>query len=272
MLKVDQVSVHHAGQLILDRISFEVYPGDWYMVLGSNGVGKTTLVKAISGGLSYEGHIYYEERDLNQLSAKEKAQHIGVLTQHHPVAYPFTVQEVVELGRYAYRQRFFNTMTSEDRAKVEAALEITGMQDFRHKPILSLSGGELQRAFLAQVLCQDPHILILDEPANHLDLAYQEQIFATIQTWLQSDHRCVLSIVHDLSVARFYGNRGLLLGRQAMIAQGPMSEILSQDNLLKAYQIDVIQLMQNRYAMWTQSSTGRPTFRKGIVCKNTGEI
>ena len=96
---------------------------------------------------------------------------------------------------------------------MERALEMTGLTDLRQASMLTLSGGETQRAFLAQVFAQDPRVLILDEPANHLDLNYQQQIFSLIQAWLRQPGRAVLSVVHDLSLARRYGTHAVLMHR-----------------------------------------------------------
>lgn len=250
MFKVKNMTLKYGSKIVIKNMTFNVAENDWYMMLGPNGAGKSTVVKAISGEIDYAGSIQYKGQNIKSFSPKHKARHIGILTQHHHPAYPFTVEEVVELGRYAHQKGVFNDTTQQDEEMIEKALAITGLESFRNKSILSLSGGELQRAFLAQVLAQDPNVLILDEPANHLDLAYQEQIFNTIQEWLKEKDRCVISIVHDLSVAKYYGNRGILLTDSGVISEGLIGEVLNQEYLIQAYKVDVQSLMHKRYAVW----------------------
>ena len=111
---------------------------------------------------------------------------------------------------------------------VELALEKTGMTAQRRQSVLTLSGGELQRTFLAQVFAQDPKYLLLDEPTNHLDLIYQRQVFALIKEWLAQGDRAVISVVHDLSLAKKYGTRALLLDHGCMAAIGDTNTALCQ--------------------------------------------
>ncbi|UUX33342.1 ABC transporter ATP-binding protein [Fundicoccus culcitae] len=250
MFEVKNLNISYGNKNVLNDISFEVKKNDWFMILGPNGVGKSSLVNAISGSLSYEGTIKFKGIDIKNLPSKIKAQNIGILTQQHNVTYPYSVEEIVSLGRYAYRKSLFSSLSENDNMQIEEALLITGLNKYREDSILSLSGGELQRVFLAQVLAQDPKILILDEPANHLDLAYQEQIFTTISEWLQKDDRCVISIIHDLSVAKYYGNRGILLHNKQLIAKGNIEDVLESENLERAYRINVKSIMNERYGLW----------------------
>ena len=116
--------------------------------------------------------------------------------------------------------------------------------------MLTLSGGELQRTFLAQVFAQNPQVLILDEPANHLDLIYQKHIFSLVKDWLKEPGRAVLSVVHDLSLARRYGTHALLLHGGKCIAQGRMREVLTPENLDKVYGMDVYKWMRELLGQW----------------------
>ena len=210
MLKVENLSVAYGDLTILNGVSFDLAPGEWLMVVGPNGAGKSTLINAITGGVPVKGNIFFEGRDARTMKAHELARGIGVLAQNHFVGYAFSVEEVVRLGRYAYAPTIFSRHSGEEQA-VRAALEQTGLYELRHQSVLTLSGGELQRTFLAQTFCQDPRLLLLDEPTNHLDLVYQKQVFELIQKWLKQEGRAVISVVHDLSLARAYGTRALLL-------------------------------------------------------------
>ena len=169
MLQVENLSVSYGDLTILKDVSFDLAPGEWLMIVGPNGAGKSTLINAVTGGAPSRGSVYFEGRNARAMKAHELARNIGVLSQNHFVGYAFSVEEVVRLGRYAYAPTIFSRHSGEEDA-VRQALEQTGLWAQRHQSVLTLSGGELQRTFLAQTFCQDPKLLLLDEPTKHLDL------------------------------------------------------------------------------------------------------
>ena len=124
--------------------------------------------------------------------------------------------------------------------------------------MLTLSGGELQRTFLAQVLAQDPKLLLLDEPTNHLDLIYQKQIFALISSWLREPGRAVVSVVHDLSLARSFGTDALLMDHGRQIAHGSAAQVLTPERLNAVYGMDVPAWMRSLYAQWAEDNEKAP--------------
>ncbi len=252
MLKVEHLSVAYGDLTILNDVSFTLFPGEWLMIVGPNGAGKSTLINAITGGVPAMGHVYFEGKDARVMKPHELARGIGVLSQSHFVGYSFSVEEVVRLGRYAYAPTIFSRHSGEEDA-VRQALQQTGLWEQRHQSVLTLSGGELQRTFLAQTFCQDPKLLLLDEPTNHLDLVYQKQVFELIQGWLQQQGRAVISVVHDLSLARTYGTRALLLDRGQVVADGPMADVFSDEVLNRVYHMDVRDWMVRMLAQWKEA-------------------
>ena len=249
MLSVENVSVSIANISLVKNVSLEVKQNDRLMIIGPNGAGKSTLVNAISQGLSYTGKITLEDKDMAKIKPKQIAKKIGVLSQQNNVNYSFTVEEIVELGRYAHNFGVFSK-SKDNKGHIEEALEMTGLIDKRGQSVLTLSGGELQRTFLAQVLAQDPDIFILDEPTNHLDIQYQMQIFSLIEKWVISKKRAVIAVVHDLSLASLYGNQFLLMNQGKVVSYGSRQEVLTAKNLEKSYHMDVYQWMQNLYKQW----------------------
>ncbi|MBQ6147085.1 MAG: ABC transporter ATP-binding protein [Clostridia bacterium] len=252
MLQVENLSVSYGDLTILKDVSFDLAPGEWLMIVGPNGAGKSTLINAVTGGASSRGSVYFEGRNARAMKAHELARNIGVLSQNHFVGYAFSVEEVVRLGRYAYAPTIFSRHSGEEDA-VRQALEQTGLWEQRHQSVLTLSGGELQRTFLAQTFCQDPKLLLLDEPTNHLDLVYQKQVFELIQNWLRGQDRAVISVVHDLSLARAYGTRALLLDKGQVVADGPMDQVFSDDVLNRVYRMDVRTWMIRLLAQWKEA-------------------
>ncbi|NCB63548.1 MAG: ABC transporter ATP-binding protein [Clostridia bacterium] len=250
MLEVERLGVSVGNYTLLSGVDFTLSEGCWLMVAGPNGAGKSTLINALSGGAEYTGTVRLEGTDLREVSARRRARTLGVLAQQHDVSYPFTVEEVVTLGRYSHAPGLFSKGDGADGEKVEEALRLTGMLERRRQSVLTISGGELQRVFLAQLFAQEPSILLLDEPTNHLDIGYQAQLFPLIEHWLSAGGRAVLSVVHDLALARRYGNRAMLLHQGRVLALGSKEEVFTEDTLRAAYGIDVGAWMRDLYHPW----------------------
>lgn len=251
MLKAEHVSVKFGEAVVVDDVSFTLEKGQWLMLAGPNGAGKSTLINAVSRGVPYMGSVLLEGRNTAAFRPAELARKIGVLSQQHQTGYAYSVEEIVSLGRYAYSKGLFSGRDSDGKVFIDRALELTGMADMRHKRMNELSGGEIQRAFLAQVFAQNPEILILDEPANHLDLVYQKQIFTLIGEWLAQGDRAVVSVVHDLSLAKRYGTHAVLMQKGRCVAQGKAEEVLNRENLKAVYEMDVFDWMRDMLGQWT---------------------
>ena len=252
MLRVDRLSVRYGTHAAVDSVSFEVLPGQWWVIAGPNGAGKTSLVNAVSGGASCSGSVLLDGVPARDYAPGAFARRVGVLSQVHPAVYGFTVGEVVEMGRYAHRRGFLRGRDPEGGGKVAQALALTGLTGLKDRSMLSVSGGEAQRAFLAQVLAQDPKLLILDEPANHLDLPFQQELFSLVSEWLKTPGRAVITVLHDLSLARLYGTRALLLKEGRPVAQGPAGQVLTREDLRQVYGMDVFAWMQDMLAGWQE--------------------
>lgn len=252
MLEVKDLTVKIGGCNIVDGVNFAVKEKQWLMIVGPNGAGKSTIVNAISQGVPYSGQILYDGVDIATCKSVDRAKMLGVLMQYHFVGYSFTVEEVVKLGRYAYAPGIFSKLDEESNSKIIESMEQTGILPIKDQSVLTLSGGELQRTFLAQLFAQDPRLLILDEPTNHLDLIYQKQVFELVRAWINHSGRAVISVVHDLSLAKAYGTHALLIDKGKLLAAGPVNEVLTRENLQKAYSMDVHQWMKNMLQQWDE--------------------
>lgn len=250
MLTGEKITVRYGGRTVLDRVSFRLEEGQWLMLVGPNGAGKTTLIEAVAQGVPYTGAVLWNGQDLRKDKPAQLARKIGVLSQNNRVGYAYTVEEVAALGRYAYRKGLFSGPDREDEERVRRALSDVGMTELKNASMLTLSGGEMQRAFLAQVFAQDPRVLILDEPANHLDLKYQQQVFSLIGEWLRQPDRAVLSVVHDLSLARRFGTHALLLDQGACVSRGLVDQVLTRENLRQVYDMDVYAWLRDMLVQW----------------------
>ena len=236
MLQGEHITVRYGSFAVVDDLSFHLGEGEWLMLAGPNGAGKSTLIETIAQGVPYTGMIRWNGEDIRNLKGSRFAQRIGVLSQKNNVGYAYTVEEVVSLGRYAYKAGLFSGKDDRGKAEVEKALEMTGLTELRHASMLTLSGGETQRVFLAQVLAQNPQVLILDEPANHLDLNYQQQIFSLIREWLQEPGRAV--------------SHAILMDHGKSVSQGPIDEVMTSGNLEQVYGMNVYAWMQEMLGQW----------------------
>lgn len=250
MLKVENLSVCYGAKQILRDVSFEVGNGHWLMIVGPNGAGKTTIINAVSQGVPYTGTVSFEGKNVKSMKSRALARCIGVLSQKHYVGYSFTTEEVIRLGRYSHRPGLFEGGRDESERLVAEAIEMTGMEPFLKQSVLTLSGGELQRAFLAQLFAQAPKMLLLDEPTNHLDLIYQKQVFSLVRSWLDRTGGAVVSVVHDLSLARAYGTEVLLLREGEVVRQGSVAEVMTPQALQEVYGMDVYAWMREMYGQW----------------------
>jgi iron complex transport system ATP-binding protein len=162
--------------------------------------------------------------------------------------FSYTVEDVVRMGRYAYRQAF--RRDTDGTHKMKEALKNTGMQGREKEFVHQLSGGEVQRTYLAQLLAQDPQMLLMDEPSNHLDLHYQRELFELVQDWMKKTDNPVVSVVHDLSYVRRYATHVLLLSKGKVVACGTPNEVLSPERLHQVYGMDVHAWMRELLSQW----------------------
>lgn len=254
MLELENLTVAYGALTIVDGISFTLPDGEWLMIAGPNGAGKSTIIGAISQNVKYTGSVRLDGEDAARMKPAKLARKLGVLTQNHWVSYSFSVEEVVRLGRYSHSRGLFGGAGNGDNDAVERALELTGMTALRSQSVLTLSGGELQRAFLAQLIAQDPELMLLDEPTNHLDLVYQKQTFSLVRDWIAQTGRSVVSVVHDLSLARAFGTRTLLLEHGHAVEYGETKKVLSRENLRRVYSLDVVEYMRGMFEQWNDST------------------
>ena len=249
-LELENVSVRYGEFGAVKGASLTLNDGQWLMLAGPNGAGKSTLIGAISGTVPYSGKILLDGQNIKRLSPKVMARSVAVLAQKSSVSYDFSVEEIVQLGRYSRSSGLLERKDEGGQAAVDAALEQTGLTPLRKHSVASLSGGEMQRVFLAQVFAQEPRLMILDEPANHLDLVYQKKLFELVSEWLKKPGRAVLSVVHDLSLARAYATHAALMLKGEIIAQGTNAEVFTDENLKRAYGMDVQGWMHGLMQVW----------------------
>ena len=233
LLSVDRLAVTLDGHTILRDVGFEVAAGQWVGVLGPNGAGKTTLLRAIGGHLPFDGTIRLLGTSLEAMSAQERAQALAFVRQARSLTFDFTVEEFVLLGRAPHRG-WLQAYRAPDRARVREALARVDLDDFGGRSILSLSGGEMQRVFLAQALVQEADLLLLDEPTAHLDVHYQFSFMEQVRAQAEAG-RTVIAVGHDLELAARYADRVLLVAGGELRAEGAPASVLTPERIASVF-------------------------------------
>ncbi|GAA0368950.1 adenosylcobinamide amidohydrolase [Bacillus horti] len=240
VLQLNQLSGGYDDQLVVKEISFEVLEGEFLSLIGPNGSGKSTVLKLVTGLLPiHSGEVHLFGRPLSSYSTVEKARVISVLSQEEQVSFDFTVEEIVQLGRYPFQRGWFQTYTKKDQKQVDEVMELTNVAAFRDIPFRLLSGGEKQRVLLAKALVQEPKLLFLDEPTNHLDIHHSYELLQVLKEWQKTRKLTVLAILHDLNLAALYSDRIVLLDAGTVKEMGEPNLLKNSKQLEEVYQVQV---------------------------------
>ncbi|MBI4591772.1 MAG: ABC transporter ATP-binding protein [Candidatus Rokubacteria bacterium] len=219
----------------LADVSFAIAPGELLGVVGPNSAGKTTVIRLLTKVLEpTTGEIVLDGQPVGCLTHWELARQVAVVPQEVPPAFPFTVEQLVLMGRYPHAPgRFFER--PEDLAVAREAMAATGVQELAPCVLESLSGGERQRAMLARALAQQPRLLILDEPTAHLDLRYQAEVAGLLRRLNREQGVTILLVSHDLNLAAELSDRLLLLAGGRIARVGPPAQVLDESLLTAVY-------------------------------------
>ena len=230
-LALRSVTVHYGTRAVLQDVSLSIPAGQRVGLLGPNGSGKTTLLRTLAGILTPDRG---EVEPISGMRRQDVARLVCFLPQEEHWEFPFTVEQVVGCGRYAWSESlFFESET--DREAVQGALRAVGMESFRERPITELSGGERRRAMLARALAQDAAALLLDEPTTALDLKHRQAILEAFGALTGT----LVFSTHDLDAAAAACERLVLLSEGSIVADGTPAEVLTEQRILEVYGVAV---------------------------------
>jgi len=239
MLEVQSLTVGYANHEVLRDVSISIDSGEILAVVGPNGVGKSTLIRAVSGtNLIRSGRVLVDGQDVTRLSAQQRARFMAVVPQARELPAAFTVHQTVLLGRTPYLS-WLGKAGMRDHAVVSLSLERTDLVGMAERRIGELSGGEQQRVLLARALAQDTPILLLDEPTTHLDLQHQSNLLNLVRLLVLEKNLCVLMVLHDLNLAGLYADRVVLMANGGVFAMGEPAKVLTAQNLSTVYRVPV---------------------------------
>ena len=227
---------HSFGEYsVLRNVSFQVPNRDFFIIIGPNGSGKTTLMKIISGILKPQsGELKILNRSINLYHRKALARTISFVPQMTFEDFPFTVTEIVLMGRSPY----LGVLGLEEENDLEIAnraIAFMGLENLAHRKLDQLSGGEQQRVFVARAICQEPDIILLDEPTASLDLAYQVRIMDLMEKLKTEKGVTIVMVSHDVNLAAMYADHLLLLHDGRVMCHGLPDEVITYQNLEAAY-------------------------------------
>ncbi|MCL2186475.1 MAG: ABC transporter ATP-binding protein [Treponema sp.] len=250
MLEVKNLSAGYNGVDVIFDIDFNVKEGESLCILGPNGCGKSTLLRSIARIINYKGNVLINKKSTFAIPRKELAKKIALLSQNEQIFFPFSIYETVSMGRYAYSQGFLKNLSAEDKIIIEDIVKKLDIWDIKDRMIDELSGGTLQRVFLARTLAQTPDIILLDEPANHLDLKHQIELLKFLKDWVKENNKILIGVFHDLNLARQFAEYALVMNKGKIAANGKTEEVLKSDVLNNVYGIDIRSFMRESLEMW----------------------
>ena len=235
MLAIDTISAGYHEKLVLDQVSVDVARGEFLGVIGPNGCGKTTLLRVVSGVLATTGgQVRLNDTDIRSIPRRDMAKVVTCLSQDLDLEFPFTIREVVFMGRTPHLPRI-GRETKRDWEVVEHAMDVADIASLADRPITEVSGGERQRAFIAMCLAQEPQLLLLDEPTTHLDIGHQLSILQLIRDLNRQTGLTVVAVFHDLNLASEFCEQLLVLNQGKVEALGPPKDVLTEAMIRRVY-------------------------------------
>lgn len=256
MLELKGVCAGYGGVEVLHDVSCAFPEGGCWCVLGPNGCGKTTLLRAVAGIIPHRGQVLVDGREIGGMKRRDLAARVALMSQINTVYFPYTVYDTVMLGRYQHmRGGMFGGPAPKDREAVEKCLEFTGLSDLRHRGLNALSGGQRQRVFLAQALAQDPQTILLDEPTNHLDVKHQVELIDYLHHWCADGRHTVVGVMHDVNLALRLSRNVLFMLDGRVARMGDFAQIADAGFLKSIYDMDLLSYMRESAEIWDHIAT-----------------
>ena len=237
IIEFQDVYFAYSSRPVVSELTFALPSGRFIGIVGPNGAGKSTVLKLMDRlFVPTKGQVFVAGRNIAEYSLLELARLIALIPQE-PQYFPFTVREIVTLGRSPYR-RAYSGVSPQDEEIVEKAMADAGVLELADRVVDQLSGGEKQRVTVARALAQATDILLLDEPTNHLDIEHQLHICKLLRTKAEGGMTCV-AVLHDLNLVAAYCHEVLVLHDGRLAAQGSPDDVLTPGLIREVYNVDV---------------------------------
>jgi len=239
-VSIKNLSHKYEKNEILKNISFNIEKGSFFIIIGPNGSGKTTLLKNIAGMEKFSnGNISILEKNLKKYSTRELAKKIAFVPQTVSLDFPFSVFEIVRMGRSPHLG-LLGSESDSDIQTIKKAMKFTDIEHLAKRKIHQLSGGECQRTSIARAICQEPQIMLLDEPTAALDIGHQTKIMDLMEKLKKEQGMTIIMISHDVNLAALYADNILVLKDGEVISQGNPKDVITYETLEIAYECVVL--------------------------------
>lgn len=240
MIEIKNISLSYDKRVVLEDISLNLKEKSFIGIIGKNGTGKSTLLKAITGLLKpVKGKIFIDNEDVYKMKKNVLAKKISFMPQTMQFDFSFNVKDFVMFGRYPYIN-MFKLASKDDFKVVEDIMDFTQTTEFATRNINELSGGEKQKVLLAQTLVQQTNIVALDEPTSHLDIGSQATIFKLLKMLNEKYNKTIITTVHDLNLAGEFCSDIVLLDDKKVLNFGSADKVLNYKDIEKVYNVNVV--------------------------------
>ena len=237
-LKTENLSVGYDGRALIRDVCLRVQRGKIVTLIGPNGSGKSTILKTIVGQLSkVSGTVLLEEKDMAQMRQNETARRMAILMTQRVHPELMTCFDVVSTGRYPYTGAL-GLLSREDKAIVLEAMALVNSEDLADRPFEAISDGQRQRILLARALCQQPEIIVLDEPTSYLDIRYKLELLTILKTMVREKNLAVLMSLHELELAERVSDTVVCVSGDRIDRMGSPKKIFSSDYIAKLYHME----------------------------------
>jgi iron complex transport system ATP-binding protein len=237
-LKAENLRIAYQERDIVKNLNISIPDGKITTIIGPNGCGKSTVLKTLSRILNPKsGVVYLDGNQISKEPTKKIAQKMAILPQSPDAPEGLTVGELVSYGRFPY-QKGFGKLSKRDFEVIDWALDVTGISEFKDRPVDALSGGQRQRVWIAMALAQETDIILLDEPTTYLDLAHQLEVLELLQQLNVDEKRTIVMVIHDLNHAARFAHHMVAMKEGAIIKEGSPEEVMTRPVLRNVFHID----------------------------------
>ncbi len=244
-MKIKQINKYYGEKQVVKEVSFQLPRGKVISLIGPNGAGKSTVLNIITRLIAQDsGEVHLDETDLKKWKSKELAKKLAILTQQNNITMKLKVKELVAFGRFPYSG---NNLTAEDHAMVDKAIAYMELEDFAERFIDELSGGQLQRAYIAMVIAQDTEFVFLDEPTNNLDIYHSSNLMKMVRSLSEDLGKTVILVLHEINFASVYSDYIAAFKDGGLYKFGKVEEVMTKETLKDLYQVDFdIQMIKGK--------------------------
>lgn len=234
-INIKKLQFNYDEKLLFKNLNLNVEEGKFYSIIGPNGSGKSTLVKNILNLVKkHSGEIKIDGINIDNIKLNDYAKLVSYVPQISNIDFDFTLRQIVEMGRNPYIKRFYDLRETDNKI-VEEMIKKTGIEDIQEKSISKVSGGELQRAYVARSLAQDTKYIILDEPVNHLDISHQISILNNLKSL--TGNKTVITVLHDLNLALNYSDEIILMDKGEILFIGNKESLIATNLIESTYKL-----------------------------------